>query len=69
MLVADAWLSVCSQWNTTSLADGRLLWHGLNYVSVKVGLDGAAIALSPAQWAGLRLMERVAASTLNGSRG
>lgn len=69
MTVVDAWLVVCSQWRTIALADGRVLWHGLDYASAKVGLDAAALELSAQQWAALRLMERAAAAVLNGQRG
>jgi uncharacterized protein YbdZ (MbtH family) len=66
MAVVDAWMVVCSQWRTTALANGQVLWTGLDYASAKVGLDMASVALTPAQWSGLRLMERVAAAVLNG---
>ncbi len=69
MIVVDAWTMVCTQWNASPLPSGQLLYHGLRYEGVKVALDGADLALRPAQWAGLRLMERVAAAALNGQRG
>nr|WP_277924250.1 DUF1799 domain-containing protein [Sphingomonas sp. CROZ-RG-20F-R02-07] len=69
MPIVDAFLSVCSQWRTTGLADGRVLWHGLDYTAVKVGLEQGDLTISPADWSAFRLMERVAASALNGNRG
>lgn len=69
MMIVDAWLIVCTQWNTVSLASGQVLYHGLRYGDVKVALDQAEVFLRPAQWAGLRLMERVASAALNGQRG
>lgn len=68
MAVVDAWMIVNSQWNALSLANGQVLWLGLRYGDAKVSLDQAAIALTPEQWSRLRLMERVAAATLNGKR-
>lgn len=69
MGVADAWLVVCTQWNTTALPTGQVLYHGLRYTDVQAGLGGAAIDLSPEDWSKLRLMERVAAAIQNGRRG
>lgn len=68
MPVIDAFMVVCTQWNTTSLANGQVLYHGLNYTGVKVGLDGADITLLPEQWADLRMVERVASAAMNGRR-
>jgi hypothetical protein len=69
MPVADAWLIVCTQWNTVSLPSGQVLYHGLRYGDAKVALDAAEVFLRPAQWSGLRLMERAASAALNGQRG
>ena len=69
MIVADAWLAVCTQWRTTGMSNGQVLWHGLDYGGAGESLDRAAIVLTPEQWANLRMMERVAAATLNGNRG
>lgn len=68
MPITDAWLVACTQWRAISMADGRVLWLGLDYTGVRSGLLEAAITLSPSQWAGLRLMERIASSALNGNR-
>lgn len=68
MAVVDAWLVVCSQWRTTAMANGQVLWHGLDYGSAGRGLDDAGVHLTPTQWSGLRLMERGAAAALNGQR-
>lgn len=69
MIVVDAWMVVCTQWRTTGLANGQVLWHGLDYKGAGEGLDRAAIVLSPGEWASLRMMERVASAVLNGNRG
>jgi hypothetical protein len=69
MAITDAFLSVASQWRAVPLADGRVLWQGLDYSGVRAGLKAAAIALDPRQWAGLQVMERAAAAALNGVRG
>lgn len=69
MPIVDAWLIVCSQWRATAMANGQVLWLGLDYASAKVALDGAGVTLTVDQWAGLRLMERIAAAALNGQKG
>ncbi len=69
MPIVDAWLIVCTQWNTVSLTNGQVLYHGLRYGDAKIALDTAEVFLRPAQWSGLRLMERVASAALNGQRG
>ena len=69
MPIVEAWLAIATQWRTVALADGRVLWLGLDYASVKVGLDAERHALSGQQWAGLRVMERSAGTALNGTRG
>lgn len=69
MVITDAWLAVCTQWNTVSMANGQVLWHGLRYGDAGESLDRAGITLTPEQWANLRMMERVAAAALNGNRG
>jgi hypothetical protein len=66
MPVVDAFLEVASQWRTAALADGRVLWLGLDYTAVRAGLEGAGIALTSTQWRGLGVIERAAASVLNG---
>lgn len=68
MAVVDAWMVVCTQWRVTSMANGQVLWLGLDYASVKVGLDGAGTTLTTGQWSSLRMMERVASAALNGNR-
>lgn len=68
MAIVDAWMIVNTQWNALSLPNGQVLWLGLRYGDVKVSLGEAHIALTPEQWSRLRLMERVAAATLNGKR-
>jgi hypothetical protein len=69
MAVADAWLAVCTQWNATSMANGQVFYHGLNYAGVGQSLDRAEITLTAGQWSSLRMMERIAAAVLNGNRG
>lgn len=69
MPIIHAFLAVASQWDIVSLGTGRVYWQGLDYARVSAGLERAHILLSPAQWSGLRVMERAAASVLNGYRG
>lgn len=51
------------------LADGRQHWQGLDYAAARAGLELEGIAVRPHDWAGVRVMERAAASALNGFRG
>lgn len=67
-IIVMAFLAVATQWRTTAMADGRLLFHGLDYVGARAGLEGDGIALDPRQWAGLRTMEAAASAWLNGYR-
>ena len=67
--IVDLWLTVCTQWRTAPLADGRVHWLGLDYAAVRAGLDLAGRAVSAIEWAGVQLMERAAAEALNGFRG
>lgn len=70
MPIVQAFLTVQSQWRAVTLGmSGGVYWQGLDYAGVRVGLEEAEIKLTPAQWAGLRLMERSAAAAMNGVRG
>lgn len=69
MGIVDAFMAVTSQFRPISLAQAGLHWLGMNYAGVKAGLDMAGIVLTPAEWAGLQIMERAATSALNGYRG
>jgi len=68
-MTVDAFIAVSSQWRMVPLISGRVHWQGLDYTAVDAGLTRCGIALSPAQWVGLQIMERAAASVLNGYRG
>lgn len=65
--ILEAFLAVATQWSVQALADGRLLWLGLDYARARAGLAAEEIVLTPAQWRGLTAMEREAAKALNGS--
>ncbi|PHP17651.1 hypothetical protein CG471_21760 [Sphingobium sp. IP1] len=69
MATVNAFLTVASQWRMTPLALGKVYWQGLDYTAAKAGLDLAQISLTPAQWAGVQLMEDTARAVLNGYRG
>lgn len=62
----DAFLAVATQWDAMSLASGKVHWHGLDYSRVQAGLTMAGIALSPADWSRVQIMEREATAALNG---
>lgn len=64
--VVRAWLTACeTQWRTGSVGMGRLVWIGLDYAGVRVGLEAAGIAVTPGLWSGLRVMEQAAIAALN----
>lgn len=68
MPIVDAFCAVASQWRQIVFPTGRVHWQGLDYTAVRVGLDGAEIAVTPELWDGITIMERAAAATLNGYR-
>lgn len=64
--VIRAWLTACgTQWRTGSAGMGRLVWIGLDYAGVRVGLEAQGIAVTPALWGGLQVMEQAAIAALN----
>jgi len=69
MPIIDTWMVIATQWRTEALADGRVHWLGLDYASARAGLEMAGMAVTPGDWAGVRLMERTASAALNGLRG
>ncbi|ACF01849.1 hypothetical protein Rpal_3347 [Rhodopseudomonas palustris TIE-1] len=75
-----AFLAVASQWRTTAIGGGgfatmgggaaaplRLVYVSLDYTAVRAGLDAEQIAITPALWRGLRIMEAAACAALNES--
>jgi hypothetical protein len=65
--VAEAFLSVATQWRTAPAGPGWVA-IGLDYTAVRIGLRAAGIAVTPALWSGLRVMEDAAREALNGRR-
>jgi hypothetical protein len=65
MPVVDAFCAVTTQWRATALADGSVLWLGLDYTAVRARLG----EVSDRIWRGLAVMERAATAALNGERG
>lgn len=76
--VVDAFLAVSSQWRTASagaggmitpaggvIAPNALVFIGLDYAAVRVGLDAEGIVVTPELWRDLRTIEAAAASALN----
>ena len=65
-----AFLAVQTQWRAAIVGGGfspaRLFYVGLDYAGVRAGLAAEGIALTPAQWRDLRLMEAEARKVLNG---
>jgi hypothetical protein len=52
-----AFLAVCTQFRTACPADGRILRTGLDYQGVRAGLEIAGVAVTPALWSDLQLIE------------
>jgi hypothetical protein len=65
--VAEAFLSVATQWRTAPAGPGWVA-IGLDYAAVRVGLRAAGLKVTPALWSGLRVMEDAAREALNGRR-
>jgi hypothetical protein len=60
-----AFLVVESQWRVVSLAQGGLMWVGLDYSGVRAGLRGAGLKLTPDQWSEMQMIETGALNALN----
>ncbi|NCP19071.1 MAG: DUF1799 domain-containing protein [Erythrobacter sp.] len=67
--IVMAFCAISSQWRTEALGRGRVLYVGLDYAGVQVGLSMAGLSLGPAQWQGVQVMEAAAIAALNESRG
>lgn len=76
--IVTAFLAVCSQWRVSPVSQGGMmtpasgmiaptapLFIGLDYASVRVGLDAELIDVTPTLWRGLRVMEAEACAALN----
>ena len=67
--IVMAFLAVSSQWRTASVGGGMspasLVFVGLDYGAVRAGLEAEQIAITPALWRGLRVMENAATAALN----
>ncbi len=61
-----AFAAVASQWRTEALGEGAVLYVGLDYTAVDVGLRRAGLTLDPAGWQGLQVMEHADYRALNG---
>lgn len=71
--VVEAFLFVSTQWRLATVGGAMgpqmIYWIGLDYTSVKAGLEGAGITATPEIWHGLRIMEAAARKVLNGDEG
>lgn len=61
-----AFLSVATQWNIVARPEGGAYWQGLDYAGVDIGLRNSGIAVDPALWGDLRVIEAAARNRLNG---
>ena len=55
--IVTAFLSVASQWRVTATAAGSVIYTGLDYAGVRMGLAAARIRVTPDLWRGLQVME------------
>ena len=62
-----AFLWIDTQWRAAPTGSGGFLYLGLDYASVRAGLEMAGISTTPALWADLLTMEGAALEALNGS--
>lgn len=63
--IVTAFLSVASQWRVTASATGHMLYTGLDYAGVRMGLAAARIRVTPDLWRGLQVMEAEYRSAVN----
>lgn len=67
--IVTAFAVVCTQWRIIAMGGGfepsRLVCLGLDYTAARAGLDAAGIAVTPALWRGLRIMEDEATRARN----
>jgi len=69
--IVTAFLLVASQWRTglrITDAGVRTVFIGLDYAAARAGLDALGVAVTPALFAGVMVMEMAAAKALNGER-
>ena len=59
-----AFLAVADQWRT-AVGQTRAIYLSLDYTAVRAGFDLAGIALTPAQWGDVQLIEAGAVAALN----
>ncbi len=59
---------MATQWRVVATAAGPLLFSGLDYTAARAGLELAGIAVSPATWADVQLIEAGAMGALNRRR-
>ncbi len=60
-----AFFAVQSQWNVIGVGGGGLVYIGLDYANVVVGLECSGIKVDPDLWSDIRIMEDAAAAALN----
>jgi hypothetical protein len=65
----SAFLTIDSQFRFTGVGMGGLVANGLDYAGSRAGLDMAGIAITPALWGAVQLIEAGAVAALNAKRG
>lgn len=63
--IVAAFALVLTQWRVASLADGRVLYIGLDYTAARIRLAGARTRVTPALWDGLATMEAAFSAEMN----
>lgn len=51
----------------SSMAGSRVVYLGLDYTGARAGIEASGIAITPALWADVCIMEAAARAALNGS--
>jgi hypothetical protein len=62
----NRFLACATQWRAVAAGLGGLVWIGLDYAACVCALDGKGLAMTPADWSDLQVMEAAAISVMNG---
>lgn len=68
----SAFIAASSQWRVASIGGGfvpaALIYIGLDYAGVRIGIEAAGITITPDMWSRVRIMEAAACAALNENR-
>lgn len=63
----EAFLAIQTQWRRLALPDGTTRVQGLDYAGCEAGFSLAGIAMTPALWDAVQVIEQGAKAQLNGA--